>query len=64
MTRLREKAEASHVSLSSLAASVLERELDDAWPDAVAAMAGAWPDFPVRGELPPLPDDPRRQPFT
>lgn len=64
MAQLRERAEEAHVSLSAFVTEVLERELKDVWPESVTELAGAWPDFPTRDELPPLPDDPPREPLA
>ena len=63
MAELRARAEDSHTSLSAFVAMVLERELADSWPAAVTDRAGTWPDFPIRDDLPPLPDDPPREPL-
>lgn len=63
MTQLRARAEQAHLSLSAFVTEVLERELEEAWPEAVADLAGAWPDFPTREDLPPQPDDPPREPL-
>lgn len=64
MAQLRDRAEESRVSLSAFVTELLERELKDAWPEAVADLAGAWPDFPTREALSPLPDDPPREPLA
>jgi hypothetical protein len=63
MDRLRLQADEAGLSLSAFVAEMLAAELDDTWPDEVRALAGAWPDFPTRDDLPPLPDDPRREPL-
>lgn len=63
MARLRIRATEASVSLSAFVTELLESELADAWPEAVANLAGAWPDFPTREDLPPLSEDPQRKPL-
>lgn len=63
LTELRARADEEHTSLSAFVTAVLERELTDTWPPAVTERAGTWPDFPTREDLPPLPDDPPREPL-
>lgn len=62
MNQLKAQAQREEASLSTFVKNVLERELSDSWPEAVTSLAGAWPDFPTREDLPPLTDDPKREP--
>lgn len=55
MEQLKLRADREDASLSSFVTRLLERELEAAWPDAVTNLAGAWPDFPTRKDLPPWP---------
>ncbi len=61
LEQLKLRAEREDASLSSFVTRLLERELATAWPEAVTGLAGAWPDFPTREELPPLAADPERE---
>lgn len=53
-------AAASGMSRSRWVAQLIQRHAHDAWPAACVALAGAFPDFPLREEQPaPGPDLPR-----
>ncbi|WP_420630622.1 CopG family transcriptional regulator [Candidatus Leptofilum sp.] len=44
--RLRAAAQAANLSQSRWVANLIAEKLDDEWPAAVTALAGAWPDLP------------------
>ena len=44
--RLRAAAQAANLSQSRWVANLIAEKLNDEWPAAVAALAGAWPDLP------------------
>lgn len=45
-SRMRAAAEAAHLSQSRWLANLIRERLADRWPEDVAALAGAWRDFP------------------
>ena len=49
--RLREAAAQRKVSQSQFVADLIRRATDNAWSDAVLALAGSVPDFPLAEEL-------------
>jgi hypothetical protein len=49
--RLREAAAQRKVSQSQFVADLIRRATDDTWSDAVLALAGSVPDFPLADEL-------------
>ena len=52
---LREKvlsaAKANNISTSKWIVKVLEKEVDDSWPEKIRQMAGSWTDFPSQEEI-------------
>ena len=49
--RLRAAAKAANLSQSRWVANLITDKLHQEWPAAVAALAGAWPDFPEAESL-------------
>ena len=49
--RMRQAAQAAGRSQSRWLASLIEEKLRNEWPPSVAALAGAWVDFPEAEEL-------------
>ena len=54
MEHLKLRAQQEDRSLSAFVTSVLEEKLETSWPKIVTDLAGAYPDFPTRDELPSL----------
>jgi predicted transcriptional regulator len=50
-TRLRAAARAANLSQSRWVANLIAEKLHNEWPASVAALAGAWSDFPEADEL-------------
>jgi hypothetical protein len=50
-------AESSGMSKSRWVAELIRRHAHDTWPSDCVALAGAFPDYPLREELPPTGDD-------
>jgi hypothetical protein len=52
---MRAYAKAKNISQSQWVANLIREKLQTEWPDHVAALAGAWTDFPtlaeIRGEI-------------
>jgi hypothetical protein len=52
--KIRAAAKAKNISVSQWVANLIRENLQPRWPDDVAALAGAWPDFlsleEIRGE--------------
>jgi len=59
--KVKQAARAAGVSVSKWVNAVLRQKTDDAWPQEVIDLAGAWPDFPAAEELRQdlVPDTPR-----
>jgi hypothetical protein len=59
--KMRAHAKAKNISQSQWVADLIREKLQNEWPNHVAALAGAWTDFPsleeIRGEI--NPDVPR-----
>lgn len=49
--RMREAAEGAHISKSKWIARVIRQHVAAEWPEEVAALCGAWTDFPSLEEL-------------
>lgn len=63
--RLKAAAKAANLSQSRFVANLIAEKLDDEWPAAVRALAGAWPDFPEAEALRrPFGQDVEREPLT
>jgi predicted transcriptional regulator len=63
-TRLRAAAKAADLSQSRWVANLIAEKLANEWPASVAALAGAWADFPEAAELrDELGRDAAREPF-
>lgn len=63
-TRLRAAARAANLSQSRWVANLIAEKLHNEWPASVAALAGAWSDFPEADELRSgLGEDAAREPF-
>ena len=50
-TLVRAAARSSGLSQSKWIAEALRARVHEAWPASVAALAGAWPDFPTAAQL-------------
>jgi hypothetical protein len=50
-------AQASGMSKSRWVAKLIRQHARDTWPAECVALAGAFPDFPLREELPPPGED-------
>ncbi len=50
---LEQAAKSSGLSRSRWVAALIRQHARDVWPVECAALAGAFPDFPLREELPP-----------
>lgn len=63
--RLKAAAQAANLSQSRYVANLIAEKLNDEWPAAVAALAGAWPDLPETETLrATLGDDAAREPIA
>jgi hypothetical protein len=51
LSRVRKAAEAAGVSVSAWVAELVRERTRNEWPPEVAELAGAWPDFPLAGEI-------------
>ncbi|MGE0802664.1 MAG: CopG family transcriptional regulator [Lautropia sp.] len=60
---LTQGAQASGMSKSRWVAELIRRHARDTWPAECLALAGAFPDFPLREELPPPGQDVPRVDF-
>jgi len=49
--KIRAAAKAKNISVSQWVANLIRENLQNKWPDSVAALAGAWPDFPTLEEI-------------
>ncbi|HYG64361.1 MAG TPA: CopG family transcriptional regulator [Thermoanaerobaculia bacterium] len=49
--RMKEAAKASGVSLSRWLADLIREKTATEWPASIAALAGAWSDFPTAEEI-------------
>ena len=49
--RMRDAAEAAHLSNSKWVARLIRTHISSQWPEDVAALAGVWKDFPSADEL-------------
>jgi len=50
-SRMRSATKAMRLSQSKWIALIIERELENKWPQSVIELAGAWEDFPSAEEL-------------
>ena len=49
--KMRAYAKAKNISQSQWIANLIREKLQTEWPDHVAALAGAWTDFPTLAEI-------------
>ena len=49
--KIRAAAKAKNISVSQWVANLICENLQNKWPNSVAALAGAWPDFPTLEEI-------------
>ena len=51
IAKARVEAKRKNMSLSRWITELIRQRTEDAWPDSVKRMAGAWSDFPLAEEL-------------
>jgi hypothetical protein len=49
--KMRQAAQEAGLSLSKWVAGLIREKVSDDWPESIAKLAGAWPDFPTREEI-------------